>query len=571
MTVSTNLMIESLTVADKAAIYYFYHQKPELYYSAYRQATNELIKKVIGETIGTNEDEIAHIARKFEPMTLADRKEWLVSQFNDRALIDSLLVNTEYAQAFRDSEQSKVAVLPVTAKVRPTEDLKLEQMKPSQRASLLLERLHPLAVNDDQDMLYHYTGTVWEKLTKDKAAREMVAIYNEHDTPYSQTSIYATIDALKLQAHIMGEERQGVIAFKNGVYDIHKGEIEPHSPDNWLLTHNGIEYTAPEDGETLETHAPFFVQWLDHSSGIDEIKASAIKAALYMILTNRHDWQLFIEVTGQGGSGKSVFATIASLLAGERNIATGNMKSLDDPQGRANLVNRKLILLPDQSKYVGDGNGIKAITGGDSVEVNPKYEKQFSTVINAVVMAINNEPMSFTERQGGVSRRRVIFCFNNVVNKAQRDPKLVDKIKKELPVIVRHLLAEYESPIKAKIQLEAQQESAEAMEVKQQSDPLYAFCGYLVALEEEIGMMMGTNTLPRKPRTLIYHAYLEYLEAHGFHRPLSVTALGKSLPSVMSEYGRALKSKRTKRGKRYNVNLNQAAEEWLPQGNSDHE
>jgi putative DNA primase/helicase len=31
-----------------------------------------------------------------------------------------------------------------------------------------------------------------------------------------------------------------------------------------------------------------------------------ILAALFMVLANRYDWQLFLEVTGPGGSGKSI-------------------------------------------------------------------------------------------------------------------------------------------------------------------------------------------------------------------------------------------------------------------------
>ncbi len=45
-------------------------------------------------------------------------------------------------------------------------------------------------------------------------------------------------------------------------------------------------------------------------------KQERILAALFMVLANRYDWQLFLEVTGPGGSGKSVMAAIARLLAG---------------------------------------------------------------------------------------------------------------------------------------------------------------------------------------------------------------------------------------------------------------
>ena len=38
----------------------------------------------------------------------------------------------------------------------------------------------------------------------------------------------------------------------------------------------------------------------------------------------------------------------------------------------------------------------------------------------------NNNPMIFTERAGGVARRRVIFRFDNIVSEAEKDRELPD-------------------------------------------------------------------------------------------------------------------------------------------------
>ncbi|HIG3165882.1 TPA: DNA primase, partial [Klebsiella pneumoniae] len=120
-----------------------------------------------------------------------------------------------------------------------------------------------------------------------------------------------------------------------------------------------------ERGETLATHAPNFTRWINHATGGNGDRAARIKAALFMVLARRHDWQLFIEVTGEGGSGKSVFSSIAVSLAGEHNTASASMGTLDTARGRAQLVGKSLIIMPDQTRYVGEGAGIKAITGGD--------------------------------------------------------------------------------------------------------------------------------------------------------------------------------------------------------------
>ena len=51
------------------------------------------------------------------------------------------------------------------------------------------------------------------------------------------------------------------------------------------------------------------------------------------------------------------------------------MMTLDTARGRAQFVRKSLIIMPDQTRYVGEGAGIKAITGGDPVEIDGKYEK----------------------------------------------------------------------------------------------------------------------------------------------------------------------------------------------------
>ncbi|CDH24390.1 putative phage primase [Xenorhabdus bovienii str. kraussei Becker Underwood] len=441
----------------------------------------------------------------------------------------------------------------------------LAQMAASQRGALVVERYGEVAVNPESDMVYHFNGTTWQTVSDNELRRTMVAIFDQHETPYSPNGINNAICAMKLQVPVIGEQRQDLIGFRNGVYELSTQQFTPHQPEHWLMNHNGITFTPPAIGENLPDHAPDFYRWLSHAAGSNEHKMNSIKAALFMILANRYDWQLFIEVTGEGGSGKSIFTYIATLLAGEHNTASGNMRALDEARGRYQFVGKSLITLPDQVKYVGEGAGIKAITGGDLIEVDGKYEKQFSTVIKAVVLATNNEPMSFTERNGGIARRRVIFPFNIPVKESEKDPQLPEKISRELPVIIRHLLSEFADQNKAKKLLQAQRDSNEALTVKSNSDPLYRFCGYLVSVNEATGMKMGNkNISPRAPRLYLYHAYLSFMEAHGFERPLTLTKFGESIPKIMLEYRKEYRKVRTNKGYSYNVELSEEAEEWLP-------
>ncbi|WP_235597698.1 DUF5906 domain-containing protein, partial [Salmonella enterica] len=126
---------------------------------------------------------------------------------------------------------------------------------------------------------------------------------------------------------------------------------------------------------------------------------------------NRYDWQLFLEVTGPGGSGKSILAEIATMLAGEDNATSATIETLESPRERAALIGFSLIRLPDQEKWSGDGAGLKAITGGDAVSVDPKYKDAYSTHIPAVILAVNKNPKRLSDRRGGGSRARGVLPF----------------------------------------------------------------------------------------------------------------------------------------------------------------
>ncbi|EEV3840703.1 DNA primase [Escherichia coli] len=415
----------------------------------------------------------------------------------------------------------------------------LAQMADSERAQMLAGRFDGVCVHPESEIVHVWRGGVWCPVSTMELSREMVAIYSEHRATFSKRVINNAVEALKVIAEPMGEPSGDLLPFANGALDLKTGEFSPHTPENWITTHNGIEYTLPAPGENIRDNAPNFHKWLEHAAGKDPRKMMRICAALYMIMANRYDWQMFIEATGDGGSGKSTFTHIASLLAGKQNTVSAEMTSLDDAGGRAQVVGSRLIVLADQPKYTGEGTGIKKITGGDPVEINPKYEKRFTAVIRAVVLATNNNPMIFTERAGGVARRRVIFRFDNIVSEAEKDKDLPQKIAGEIPVIIRRLLANFTDPEKARALLLEQRDGDEALAIKQQTDPVIEFCQFLNFLEEARGLMMGGggDSVKYTTRNSLYRVYLAFMAYAGRSKPLNVNDFGKAMKPAAKVYG----------------------------------
>ncbi|EOX2616090.1 DUF5906 domain-containing protein [Escherichia coli] len=437
---------------------------------------------------------------------------------------------------YLDAERENIAAGLTMPEQKNTQ---LAQMADSERAQMLAGRFDGVCVHPESEIVHVWRGGVWCPVSTMELSREMVAIYSEHRATFSKRVINNAVEALKVIAEPMGEPSGDLLPFANGALDLKTGEFSPYTPENWITTHNGIEYTPPAPGENIRDNAPNFHKWLEHAAGKDPRKMMRICAALYMIMANRYDWQMFIEATGDGGSGKSTFTHIASLLAGKQNTVSAEMTSLDDAGGRAQVVGSRLIVLADQPKYTGEGTGIKKITGGDPVEINPKYEKRFTAVIRAVVLATNNNPMIFTERAGGVSRRRVIFRFDNIVSEAEKDRELPEKIAAEIPVIIRRLLANFTDPEKARALLLEQRDGDEALAIKQQTDPVIEFCQFLNFLEEARGLMMGGggDSVKYTTRNSLYRVYLAFMAYAGRSKPLNVAEFSKAMKPAAKVYG----------------------------------
>ena len=457
---------------------------------------------------------------------------------------------------------TKRAQLQTVIEVSPA----LNQMGASQRGEVLLAHYDgELAVHADSDTVHHYNGVIWNPLPDKELQREMAQIYIDAEVAYSQNAIKSAVETMKLSLPVMGVTARNLIGFSNGVFDTRTGQFREHDKTDWLMIASELPFSPPAEGETLASHAPNFWKWLRRSVANNDRKTDRVLAALFMVLANRYDWQLFLEVTGPGGSGKSVMAEICTMLAGKANTVSASMKALEDARDRALVVGYSLIIMPDMTRYAGDGAGIKAITGGDKVSIDPKHKAPYSTRIQAVVLAVNNNAMTFSDRSGGISRRRVIFNFTEVVPENERDTMLAEKIEWELAVIIRHLLTRFASQDEAKRLLHEQQKSEEALAIKREGDSLVDFCGYLLASVACDGMFIGNaEIVPFSPRKYLYHAYMAYMRANGLNKPVSLMRFGTDMPGAMAEYGKKYEKRKTKHGIRSNVTLHDDSDDWMP-------
>lgn len=408
----------------------------------------------------------------------------------------------------------------------------LFKLPDSELATLITRHLPGTALDLESGEFYRYQADpkapafgTWQPWNENRLAGFTASTFDLYGSPYQVAKINSVVKAVRIKAQrLQPQAAAAVIPFANGVFNLQSATFSEHRPENWLLSTNGITWSEAEEGENLEEHAPNFAAWLDFVSEGNAAKALSIKALFYAVLTNRYQWQKFYELTGPGASGKGTAMQLCELLAGKDSAVSIDAESLDDARKREPVALAKLITLPDQKQYTGDGNGLRAITGGDSVSIDPKHKKPYSAVIRAVIVAANNSPMIFTERAGGIDRRRIIFHFGRVVPEAQRDRALMDKMSDELPVVIRDLLATFPNGKGAEAAIIAQKESAEAVQVKSATDPLTCFASMLNFGNEPEGLALGIAQARKfnadegafaPEQVAIYPCYQRYCEAYG--------------------------------------------------------
>lgn len=413
-----------------------------------------------------------------------------------------------------------------------------------------------LALQRGSREIYAYNGNLWQQLDDETLEEKAVQFFEVNQLLYSDVSVLRLINTLKIQLPKMIEPSPSLIYFRNGTLNRNTLLFEPIKREDFVTSCLNCDYSDQPQP------TPHFNHWLEFVANGNEQKKTNILAALYAVLTNRYDWQLFFEITGDGGSGKSVFAKIATMLVGSNSTAQGRLEDMDDPKGRENFINKNLIISSEQSRYGGDGAGLKSITGGDPVSINPKYRKPFDTVIQSLVMIVNNEATRFTERCGGIDRRRVIYCFDRVVPDEQRDPDLLAKIEQEISGVVYQLMQRFKDPMDAKRALYNQQGSEEALEVKSQTDHITEFCGYFFTSEQCNGLFVGNAGMFRAERTHLYPAYLAFTRAGGIKSELSLNNFAISLKQGLKQHGNKpdYAKKRTKSGFRTNVHFKDVEE-----------
>lgn len=303
---------------------------------------------------------------------------------------------------------------------------------------------------DDNDLYYGYKDGVYSRCNKAQvksSLREMIPVTYQKDNQI--TEAYRTIFELGTKIHSFEDldKDERYINFKNGLYDVRKRELLPHDPE--VLSTIQLRYNY--DSEARD--APVFKRFIDHlftkeDGSVDQDSMKILQEFSGLAISNIYVYRakkaLFL-CSFRGNTGKTVFMNLLQLILGEENVTSIPIQHMNEGTGRFTMgtaIGKRMIINGDQTESdVGDSSYFKQLTGGDRTKMENKNQKPLMIRYRGGIMIGCNGLPSFSDDKGEhVFERLLLIMCTNVIPEAERDPKLLDKMKPEIPAIINWML-----------------------------------------------------------------------------------------------------------------------------------
>ncbi|NBD32084.1 MAG: DUF3854 domain-containing protein [Cyanobacteria bacterium] len=233
------------------------------------------------------------------------------------------------------------------------------------------------------------------------------------------------------------EQSTRFLPFKNGVYELATGKLHDHAP-GFRLT-----WKLPRDYSVIATEFSTIEEFLVQLSGGRQREYQILLYFMAAALRGRYDLQKFLYLIGSGGSGKSTYMQLITMLVGEKNTTTQSLEELEDKHNVIDLFGKRLLSLPDQSSVPTKKNSnFKRLTGGDYLSGRRLFKDTASFLFQGLALITSNPPFVFPASTANwLNRRLLLVECNNIVPKRDRDPQLLAKMAMELTALTNYLLA----------------------------------------------------------------------------------------------------------------------------------
>lgn len=221
------------------------------------------------------------------------------------------------------------------------------------------------------------------------------------------------VETLKYLEIITPEETPvadaGLIAFRNGILNIHTGEMIPFSPDTVLTNMIPWDYRS-------DAYDSLADQVLTNISCQDPDIRKLLEECIGYCFYRHNELSKAFILTGEGANGKSTYLDMVGHVLGNKNICSLDLCELSERFSVVTLVGKLANIGDDISDEFLQGTAIsqfKKIVSGNTVKAENKGQDAFFFKPTAKLLFSANEiPRMRNRGFGAIKRRLVIIPFN---------------------------------------------------------------------------------------------------------------------------------------------------------------
>jgi P4 family phage/plasmid primase-like protien len=322
-----------------------------------------------------------------------------------------------------------------------------------------------------------------------------------------------------------------LLPLRNGVLHLRTRQLGPHAPEH------GFAWCLPFD-YTPGATCPAINKWLLEAQDGDEARVGVLLAYARAVVTGRVTLQRFLELVGPGGTGKGTYERLLMALVGLANVHVTDLRQLETNRFEtSNILGKRLVVITDADRYGGPVQVLKALTGGDDLRNERKYDPDAPHFTpEAMVIVAANEAVQSTDYTSGLERRRLSIPFQHQPQQVRQliefdRGQAVGEFTPELPGLLNAVLAIDEAEM---VRLLRQTDVAVSSlrEAWRQSlvetNSLAAWADATLQLDPDATSPIGVAE--REPKTghyvradeWLYASYRQYAERAGEGRPISL-------------------------------------------------
>ena len=307
------------------------------------------------------------------------------------------------------------------------------------------------------------------------------------------------------EAYELNKQPVRWINFKNGYYDPVTGEMLEHNPD--YLTINQIPFPYYlEDCEQVLQGGENIKKYLASSLPNKEEQQTFWEYFGYC-MTQDTQFQKFLTLKGNGGTGKSVAVSLIQYVVGITNMSSISLQDLNKRFYATGMYGKLLNACADiPCKAMENTDVLKKAVGEDTLI----YEKKGQDAIHfhsyaKLLFSTNEMPQNLEDKSDAFYRRLLILDMNRVVKSGEKDLHLKEKVQAESDYAIHMAMIALKELYEQGKFTESEHSKECVREVQRSSDSICAF------IDESLVRAKGK----RLKRSEVFHMYKEYCKENG--------------------------------------------------------